>query len=393
MELAAEIIFWTSLAAVASTYFVYPAVLLLLSRSRNRPTMSEPAEMPPVTLVISAYNEEDVIRAKIENSLSLDYPKDRLEIMVISDASEDATDRIVAEHADRNVVLHRQDPRGGKSLGLTKFVPSARGEIIVFSDANSMYNVDALRKLLRHFTDERVGFVVGHQRYVETDHAAGVSESLYWRYETFLKVRESEIGSVVCGDGAMYAIRAELFEPLRADDINDFTIPLKIIVRGRQGVFDPEAICYERTADDFLGEFRRKVRIVNRSLRAVIRVPGALNPLRVGFFAIELAVHKLLRWFVPFFLVFMLAASTYLAVGGSPFYQALLWMQVAFYVLAVLRLVPGLRDFKPVYVANYFCVVNLAAALGVLGFLFGKRIATWTPQRLPLDGSAARLGQ
>ncbi len=379
-----EIAFWTCLVVAWFVYFGYPLSLLAL-RLRRKPVGTGRRE-PLVTLVISAFNERSVIRQKLENALGLDYPRDRLEVVVISDGSDDGTDEIVAEYEDRGVVLRRQEPRRGKSAGLTRFVPEARGEVIVFSDANSMYEPDALRKLVRHFADPRVGFVSGYQRYVDEDSAANQSESLYWRYETWLKIQESKIGSPVCGDGAILAIRAELFEPLCDDDIADTILPLKIVARGYRGVFDDEAVCYERTAEDFAGEFRRRARIVNRALGAVLRVPQTLNPFRVGLFAYQLAVHKVLRWFVAFFLVAMLVASAYLAARGEAVYTALLAMQLVFYGTALLGLVPGVRHWKPVYVTYYFCVANAAAAVGILRLAFGGRIATWSPERAPARG-------
>ena len=322
-----------------------------------------------------------VIREKVENSLRLEYPPELLEIMVISDGSDDGTDGIVNEYSDRGVVLCRQEPRGGKSLGLTRFVPQARGKVVVFSDANAIYEPDAIRKLVRHLSDPKVGFVVGHQRYFDEDSATSSSESLYWRYETAIKIWEGRIGSVVCGDGAIYAIRSELFEPLREDDINDFLLPLRIVTRGYRGVFDEEAVCYERTAEDFSGEFRRKVRIVNRSLRAVLRVPKALNPFRVGTFGLQLLLHKVLRWFVPFFLLAAFLSSCWLAFQGQQLYQYALSIQLAFYAIAGLYFVPGIRSLKPIYIAYYFCLVNTAAFVGVFGCLFGRSISVWQPER------------
>ena len=377
---AAEFLLWGCFAAVIAAYLVYPWSLLVL-RSPSCRTHGAGEDALSVTFVISAYNEQSIIREKLENALSLDYPSDRLEIVVISDGSDDGTDEIVAGFAERGVVLCRQEPRRGKSAGLSRFVPEARGEIVVFSDANSMYEPDALRKLVRHFADPKVGFVSGYQRYVDGDSAASQSESLYWRYETWMKIQESKISSPVCGDGAILAIRAELFEPLRDDDIADTILPLKIVARGCRGVFDEEAVCYERTAEDFWGEFRRRARIVNRALGAVLRVPQALNPFRVGVFAYQLLVHKVLRWFVPFFLLGMLASSAYLSALGSRVYLGILLLQLGFYGVALLAVVPGVRRLKPVYLASYFCVANAAAALGVIRLLLGRRTATWTPER------------
>jgi len=381
MILTVKCVFWFCTALVATAYIGYPASLVVLRSFRRRRPVGKVT--PSVTLLISAYNEAAIIREKIDNSLELDYPSQRLEIVVVSDASDDGTDEIVAEYADRGVVLFRQQQRRGKSAGLTESLPLANGEIIVFSDANSMYAKDAIRKLVRHFDDERVGYVVGHQGYFDGDGAAAVSESLYWRYETWIKELESRVGSVVGGDGAIFAIRSELFEPLRDDDINDFIIPLRIVVRGFRGVFDREAVCYEHTADDFRGEFRRKTRIVSRSFRAVLRVPQALNPLRVGLFAYQLAAHKVLRWLVPWFLLALLATNIVLARPGQTVYQVTLGLQSAFYGLATLRLVPGIKHWKPVYIAYYFCLVNAASALGTLSFALGRRFVTWTPQRTP----------
>jgi cellulose synthase/poly-beta-1,6-N-acetylglucosamine synthase-like glycosyltransferase len=376
-----EIILWLSLAAVALTYVGYPG-LLLLARPFARRGIIDDAAIPTVSFAISAFNEATVIREKIDNVLSLDYPHDRMEIAVISDGSDDGTDDIVRGYVSEGVRLFRQTPRRGKSMGLTRFVPELTGDIVVFSDANSIYETDAIRKLVRHFADPTVGFSVGHQRYYADKTDVAESESMYWRYETFLKIEESRIGSVVCGDGAIYAIRRELFEPLRADDINDFYLPLRIVARGYRGVFDCEAVCYERTAADFAGEFRRKVRIITRSLRAVTRVPQALNPFKVGRFAFQLAIHKVLRWSVPFFLIVVLASNVALAAAGHRGYEVLLAMQVAFYGIALLRGVPRLGQLKPVYLASYFCLMNLAAFLGVINWALGMRITTWQPERM-----------
>ena len=397
MNYVVTAVFMGCVFAVLLTYCAYPLGLLIVTKARRGRVARSPdmlgEKLPTVTLVVSAYNEQAVIREKLENALSLDYPAEHLEIMVISDASEDATDEIVSSYADRGVVLCRQEPRRGKSAGLTQFVPQARGEIVMFSDANSIYEPDALRKLVRHFVDPHVGFAVGHQRYVEADCPSSVSESLYWRYETWIKIQESRLGSAVCGDGAIYAIRAELFEPLKADDINDFTLPLKIVARGYRGVFDEAAVCYEETADDFRGEFRRKARIVNRSLRAVTRVPRVLNPFCVGRFAFQLGVHKIVRWFVPFFLLGLLLSTIWLSLSGSIVYAVFLALQVSFYMTALLGLVPGIRRWQPVYIASYFCAINAAAALGIVQCLFGRTVAVWNPERSPSESTLTMAGR
>lgn len=377
-----EIAFGVSLLFIGTPYVAYPLCLLGLRALLARRKPCVPSERcPSVTMVISAYNEEAVIDAKLQNCLSLDYPRERLEIVVISDASTDSTDQLVASYADRGVRLARQGLRRGKSAALTRFVPEARGEILVFSDANAIYQPDAIRKLVRHFADPLVGFVAGNQRYGLQDNCAARSESSYWQFETWLKKSESQLGSVVGGDGAILAMRAELFEPLRADDINDFYLPLRIVVRGYRGVFDEDAVCYEWSAGSFRGEFYRKVRIVSRSLRAVFRVPSALNPLCVGMFAFQLFVHKVLRWFVPVLLLVLLATNMALAYSGDAFYQACLGVQAAFYTLAMCRFVPWVGNCRSISLCYYFCLVNAAALLGILATLGGYHFASWTPQR------------
>lgn len=386
LALGLKLLVWASAAAVVSVYLLYPASLALLSRFRRRRPIPPEGPLPRVTLIVSAFNERGVIRQKLENALALSYPRERLEILVISDGSDDGTDDIVREFEARGVRLCRQEPRAGKTLGLTRFVPQARGEVLLFSDANSVYDALAVRKLVRHFADPGVGYVVGHQRYLDAaGSAVSRAEQLYWAYEVFLKKCESRLGSVVGGDGAIYAIRAELFSPLEADDINDFVNPLQIVARGYRGVFDEEAFCHEHTASSFQGEFRRKTRIVNRSLRGLLRVPAVLNPLRVGWFAYQITFHKLLRWFVPYFLISLFLGTAALAGRGEgSMYAALLGAQLVFYGAAAGRAWTPWGRSKVFYIPYYFCLVNLAAFRGTLSVLGGHRYVTWTPDRAAL---------
>src|SRR5256885_4177512 len=277
-----ETLFWMSVAVLFYAYAGYPVLMGLLSRVARRPATRVSSDLPRVTLLISAYNEVRVIEEKLNNSLALDYPHERLEIMVISDCSDDGTDEAVRRFASRGVRLMRQTARLGKSAGLNLGVPQASGDVLVFSDANAMYRPDAIRQLVKHFGDPKVGYVVGNARYLDNaaDTQAAESEGLYWKLETWLKKKESAFYSVVGGDGALYAIRRELYVPLRPADINDFLNPLQIIGRGFLGIFEPAAVCHEEAAGTFSKEFRRRVRIISRSLQAVSSAPGVLNPLR-----------------------------------------------------------------------------------------------------------------
>ncbi len=376
-------VFWLASSLVAYVYIGYPLLLALFCRRRNGPLSSNEALLPRVTLLISAYNERGVIKEKLCNSLALDYPRDLFEVIVISDCSDDGTDEIVAQYAMFGVRLVRQSQRLGKSAGLNLGVRQATGEILVFSDANAIYQSDAIRQLVGHFADPRVGYVVGNARYTDTpgQPASAESEGLYWKLETWLKRKESEFGSVVGGDGAIYAIRREFFTPLRPTDINDFLNPLQIIARGHRGVFEPAAVCYEEAGDSFAKEFRRKVRIVSRSLNAISRAPGVLLPWTQPRHWFALISHKLLRWFVPFFLILSLCSS--LALWSRPFYKYAALLQLVFYSLALggLTVVRRHRSIRIFYLPYYFCVVNLASLIGIMKSFRGSLSPTWQTVR------------
>ena len=241
--------------------------------------IAKDAIRPSVSLLISCYNEEAIIRQKLENALQLNYPAGKMQIVVISDGSTDRTDDIVAEFQQSGIRLVRQEGRLGKTCGLNLAMTKIDSDIVVFSDANAMYHQDAIVRLVENFNDPSVGYVVGEARYVNTStSSASTSENTYWQYEIMIKKMESKVHSVVGGDGAIYATRRELYEPLEQTDINDFVNPLQIIAKGYRGVYEPAAICYEDPAGDFAREFKRKTRIVNRSFSAILRIPAVLNP-------------------------------------------------------------------------------------------------------------------
>jgi cellulose synthase/poly-beta-1,6-N-acetylglucosamine synthase-like glycosyltransferase len=378
-----KILFWLNAGLLVYVYAGYPVILGLLARLMGRGTKEQEEREPTVTLVISAYNESAVIEEKIENSLALEYPKDRLEVMVVSDCSDDGTDEIVKRYAGRGVRLVRQDERRGKSAALNLAVPQAAGQILVFSDANAMYRPDAVGHLAKYFGDPRIGYVVGNARYIESASAtqAAESEGLYWKLETWLKKKESAVYSVVGGDGAIYAIRRELYTPLLPTDINDFLNPLQIIQRGYRGIFEPLAVCYEEAAGSFKKEFRRRVRIISRSFTAVRRAAGVLNPFRHTRHWFLLMSHKVLRWLAPFFMIAMLAAA--LLMWKSPVYRIASLLQLAFYGMAVggWILQHRKRNFTPFSIPFYFCLVNVASLIGCIKSIRGDLSGVWTPPR------------
>lgn len=379
-----DFIFWCCTGVIAYVYLGYPALLTLLG-SLSKDSVLSPSDSPEpsVTLLISAFNEREVIAAKLENAVAVDYPRGQLEILVISDASDDGTDEIVERYSPSGVRLIRQELRRGKSAGLNLGVAQSHGQLLVFSDANAIYQPDAIRQLVRHFSNQRVGYVVGNARYYEKDaaSAAADSESLYWKLETYLKKAESRFGSVVGGDGAIYAIRRELYTPLLPTDINDFLNPLQIIVRGYTGVFEPKAVCYEEAAGSFRQEFRRKVRIVSRSLNALRRIPAVLNPLHNFRHWFLLVSHKLLRWLAPFFMLLLFIAS--LALWQFPVYRAFVLLQIVFYALALVGWYwqPSNKLGKLFSLPHYFCMVNLASLIGCVKCFRGDLAGQWTPPR------------
>ena len=390
MGLLFEVVFWSAIFLLVYPYVVYPPLLGLLARLNAR-RAGEAARLngvPSVTLVVSAYNEADVIDRKITNSLAIDYPRNRLEVLVVSDASDDGTDDIVQawQGRDARIQLVRQEERLGKTSGLNLAIGNAHGEVVVFSDANAMYRTDALRKLVRHFADPEVGYVVGAQLYNAGGNSeATASEGLYWRLELMLKRLESRFDSVVGGDGAIYAIRRRLFWPLQPDDINDFVNPLQIVAEGYRGLFDPEAVCTEDAAEGFAKEFRRKRRIVNRSWRAVRRYGHLLSLKRHTRFLFLLVSHKVIRWFsLPIFAVALTANLAVVLSAPKPLYLLTLAGLVVVLALALLGHAldrRGIRMPRLVYLPYYYFLVNLAALLGIWDEARGVRHAVWTHVR------------
>ena len=373
-----EPVFWTLVALVAYVYFLYPALLFLMSGgARENPNYGE-YDPPRVTLIISAFNEEDCIAEKLENSLELDYPSELLEILVVSDASDDRTDDIVGGFAERGVKLLRMADRGGKTLGLNAGVEAANGEVIVFSDANAMYRRDAIRALVAPYADDRIGAVIGESTYSEPDSDSGKSESLYWRYETAIKRYESALGSVVGGDGAIYSVRKELYRAMPAEALSDFINPLQVVEQGRRCVYDSRAISVEGVADSF----QKEVRIVNRGWRAVMSMKRLMNPFRYGIFSWKLVSHKLLRWLVPFILVLVFVLNAAL-LNSDPLYRALFLGQLVFYGLACAGAVLSKSREVPtvLYVPYYFCLVNYASARGIIEAYKGMTYTTWSTAR------------
>jgi cellulose synthase/poly-beta-1,6-N-acetylglucosamine synthase-like glycosyltransferase len=375
-----------SLCIILYVYFGYPLLLKLLSvLLKTKATRQDEMLIPEVSLIISCYNEVEVVKEKIENSLAIDYPKNKLKIIIVSDGSDDGTDEIAKQYSAEGIVLIRQEGRLGKTSAINLAMEEVTSEVVVFSDANAMYETDAIKKLVRNFADETVGYVVGAALYTDgKTSAAAASEDIYWRYEIKLKTLESKLHSVVGGDGAIYAIRRVLFIKLDAKDINDFVNPLQIIAQGYRGVFDHEANCLEETAGDFAKEAKRKQRIVNRSFRGLMKVKEVLNPFKFGFFSLEVISHKLLRWLIPVFIVCFALGSLFLSYENILPFKIITLLGIIFLWLAQVGLLKSRNTHSsPIFfIPYYFLMVNYYSLLGVLTALAGNIQVTWSTPRV-----------
>lgn len=378
----AQIIFWVCGSLFAYVYVGYPLLVFLVSKLFPRQVRRDKLE-PKVTVLITAFNEEAAIRQKIENTLAINYPADKLEIMVASDGSTDRTDEIVGEFASRGVRLFRQEGRVGKTTTQNNAVLKAIGDIVLFSDATTEYGKDVLTHVLPPFADESVGCVAGRLVYLDDEGTnVGKGAQNYWSYETFLKTAESSACSMIGASGCLYAVRREAYEPMYAEACSDFLICTMLYRKNLRSVFAPDAVCYEHTNRHAGDELRMRVRVISQTFTDLWRNRDMLNPFRSGFYAIELISHKLLRYAVPLILMTWLIVNILLA-AVSPFYLATLVLQSSFYVLAFAGWLVE-RSGRPLgFLAMplYFTLANFASAVGFYKFLRGESYARWEPIR------------
>jgi glycosyltransferase involved in cell wall biosynthesis len=372
-----EIIFFSLLFLSIYSYSVYPAVVYILSRLLVN-SWHKRDITPQTTIIISVYNEETVIGEKVKNTLSLGYPEESLEIIVISDGSSDRTNEIVSQFKDSRLVLKAFPERAGKTACLNRVVPVAKGDIILFTDANSMFPSDMLAKMVGNFSDDQVGLVTGWTKYSipgETEKAAGI----YSRLEMWTKHWESLTSSCVGADGAIFAIRKTLFKPLKDQDINDFVIPLNVISQSKRVVLDPEVYCFEEPSMDGIREFRRQSRITNRTLRAIWTNLGFLNPCSYGLFSFFLLSHKLLRFSVPFFITGAFLINI-LLLNVSNIYIAFFLIQIFLFGLGIAD-ISGKMKGKLTNICKFFLITLSAQFIGWIRVFRGFPDTTWTPQR------------
>jgi len=378
--LSAEALLWASAAIVLYSYVGYPALVAVLARFRPGPRVAKAPIEPRVTLLIVAHNEEARIENKLRNCLEVDYPRERLEVLVASDGSRDRTEDIVASFAPQGVKLLPLPGPKGKPSALNEAVPRAQGEILVLCDARQRLAPSAIRELVAHFADPQVGAVSGELHILGgAGSTSGEGVGLYWKYEKAIRRAEGRLDSTVGATGALYAFRKSLFQPIDPRTIlDDVAIPMNVTREGYRVTFEPRAAAFDEPAEDAAREYRRKVRTLAGNYQLVALYPWLLDPRRNRLFW-QFVSHKLSRLAVPWCLVVLFAASAWLGVQASPAYMSVFVAQALFYAMAVSgwRLEKLGRRPRLLSVPCALMLLNVAAAAALFGFLRGTHKAAW----------------
>jgi glycosyltransferase involved in cell wall biosynthesis len=395
MRTALEIVFWVSAGLIVWTQLGYAAVLAILARmlpaagagQRERPRRSPPGggalktssslvSLPELSLIVAAHDEASVIAAKVENALALDYPRERLQVIVACDGCEDDT-AALARQAGADLVLEL--PRGGKIRAQDAAVAQARGEIVAFSDANALWEPDAARVLVSAFEDPRIGYACGQVRFVQDADGAGAApnqEGVYWRYELAVRALESRLSSITAGNGAIYATRRDSYVVVDPVMGHDLSLPFNIVKRGRRAVYVPDARANEKMVPSLAGEFARKRRMMSHTWPIVLR-GGMLSPR--GYppgYALMILSHRLLRYSTAGLHMLALGANVALvAIGGAGvLYTVTLALQLALLLAASLA---GLLPVRPLLLARYYVLTTASLAVGLWDWLRHGTDATW----------------
>ncbi len=375
-------IFWTGTALVLYTYLGYGLVVYILAKLRGRrPPPAVGSFEPDVTMVIAAYNEEHFIAEKIRNTLALSYPSGKFKVVVVTDGSSDTTPQIVRQFP--SVTLYHQDERKGKIHAVNRVMKFIDSPIVVFSDANTFLNPDALQLMIRHFSDEKVGGVAGEKRIMvnKAESAAGSGEGLYWKYESFLKRKDSELYSVVGAAGELFAVRRSVYEdPAENMLIEDFYLSLRIAMKGYRFVYEPGACAMESATLSVAEEWKRKIRISAGGFQAMAKLGSLLNPIRYGILSFQYISHRVLRWtLAPLALPLIFISNVVLLSTGATLFKIAFACQVGFYLLAWAGW--SLQDrkvsIKGFFVPYYFSVMNLSVYVGLVRYLRGRQSILW----------------
>jgi len=378
------LLFWLGVAVVLYTYVGYGLVIYIFSQISKRPKVPEikvDADLPEVTLLIAAYNEEGFIEDKIKNSLALDYPAEKLKIVFVTDGSTDQTPEIVKRY--NLVSLFHEPQRKGKIHAVNRVMKLVTTPLVIFCDANTALNQQSIKNIVRHYQDSTVGGVAGEKRILtkSEDNASGAGEGLYWKYESFLKQKDSEVYSVVGAAGELFSIRTNLFEePEAGTIIEDFYLSMRITAKGFRFVYEPDAYAVETASASVEEEWKRKVRISAGGFQSMQKLLYMLNIFKYGMLSFQYISHRVLRWtLAPLFLPIIFGTNLWLALQPLSFYQIILALQVLFYSIAFLGYL--LRDkkvaIKGFFVPYYFVVMNASVYFGLIRYLRGKQSVVW----------------
>lgn len=383
METLLTAIFWILLGLIVYVYAGYPALLFLLSLVVPAGRRGAEVFFPSVTVIIPAYNEEKHIGKKLENTLALEYPREKLEVVVMSDQSTDSTDEIVRGFAERGVRLFAQKERMGKAKGIWRVVGDTTGEIVLITDANTFLRPDALGFVVQPFADPRMGVTSGviHLR-PKSERSIGGMERIYWMYDHQIRFMESRLLEISFVHGGFYACRREIYPEVPLELQDDAVVPCHALTMGYRTTFVPDAVAVEEPPDTPEGIYRMKVRIAVRGIRTLLAFPNLMNPLKRPRAAISIWSHKFFRWSVPYFLIGILAANA--ALAGKPFYRHFLFFQLACYGMAAAGAV--LDRFKvSVFVFRipfFFCLVNASAMVAIWrALVMREKTHLWKPER------------
>lgn len=383
--------FWIFFALIFYTFFGYGILLYIIIRIKRiiNPKLRvlyEFNNLPTCTLIVAAYNEEDFITQKIINTLNLHYPKDRLTIVFVTDGSTDQTPKKVAEYQGKIKHLHSSE-RKGKIHAVHRAILTVESEIIVFTDANTFLNEDALVKIGRHYADQQVGAVAGEKR-VQIDESADATaaEGFYWKYESKLKQWDSELFSVVGAAGELFSIRTSLYQPVSPKSVlDDFMISMRIVESGKIIVYEPEAYALETASDNIKEELKRKIRIAAGGIQSVLWLRKLLNPFRYPILSFQYISHRVLRWTItPLLLIALIIINGAIVLEGKEIlYELLLIGQILFYLMAFIGLLMESRKIriKALFIPYYFCVMNYAVLAGLHRFFFSEQSVIWDKAR------------
>ncbi len=379
------ILFWLGLAVVFYTYIGYGILLYLLvcikELFKKREALHLPEPLPGVTLFIAAYNEEDIITTKMENCRNLSYPDGKLRIVWVTDGSNDHTNERLAAYEDVTVLFNPE--RKGKTAALNRGMQYISTPYVVFTDANTMLNTDAIKEIVRCFSDPKVGCVAGEKR-VDTQSARGATagEGIYWKYESALKNLDDRLYSAVGAAGELFAIQTRLFEQMPSDTLlDDFILSLRIAAKGYKIAYCKEAYATETASLNMKEEEKRKIRIAAGGLQSVWRLKGLLNIFRYGTLSFQYVSHRVLRWtLTPLMLFLLLPVNAVLAISGNSFYAGLLFLQLLFYIAAYTGYRMEQRNLrnKLLFVPYYFLFMNINVIRGFFYLIRNKGNGAWS---------------